>query len=297
MKKILIYSIGAVFLLLAGFIIFKKISQTLDDKRLEERLAQMESTASPNVQILSKAIPIDAQDQNRTIAVYLPANYDADTLHYSVLYFLDGQFLFDQKIFGGTEWQLDEVMDSLGDRPQEQSIIVGLYHSDNRGQEYKPLPSSEWFSDNSFSGDQHAKWIVEQVKPWIDQRYRTKKDPQSTVIGGASFGGLMSYFMLMKYPDTFGSAVVLSPSFWVNDEVYTLHLENENLLDQKIYFNAGELEPSTIQNMEKMKETLLNHGVPESNIRSNVVKGLGHSHSAWRLGFRDAYPWIIQADK
>ncbi len=37
-----------------------------------------------------------------------------DSITYSVIYFLDGQSLFDQKIQEGQEWQVDEVLDSLG---------------------------------------------------------------------------------------------------------------------------------------------------------------------------------------
>lgn len=228
------------------------------------------------------------------MAIYLPANYSNDSLDYSVLYFLDGQSLYDQKIQGGAEWELDEVLDSLGKIGQEQSIVVGVYNSDRRMKEYKPFPSTRWYSDWTVSGDQHSEWIVNKLKPWIDQKYRTKKEASSTYIGGSSLGGLMSYFMLMEYSNIFGGAFVFSPSFWVNEKVYSLHKKNSNLQNQKIYFDAGQLETPTVESVQKMEKILLDAGMPAQNIKVDIEDGLGHWHMTWKNGFKKAYPWIVQ---
>ena len=202
--------------------------------------------------------------------------------------------LFDQKIQGGMEWKLNKVLDSLGNIGAQQSIVVGIYNSDRRMKEYKPFRSDRWYSDWTVSGDKHADWIVSKLKPWIDNKYKTKKEAAQTYIGGASLGGLMSYYMLMEYPDTFGGAFVFSPSFWVNEKVYTLHENNKNLLNQKIYFNAGQLETPTVQSIEKMEAILLKAGVPRANIKLDVEAELGHWHMTWKNGFPKAYPWIVE---
>lgn len=294
MKKKVFYLIGSIFFIIGFYLGAKKISNLIEEKKQLERVMKMDHSASDNVHILIDTIDIDYLNEKRTLAIYLPENYTRDTINYSVIYFLDGQSLFDQKIREGTEWQLDEVLDSLGKVSKEQSIIVGLYNSEERIQEYKPLPATGWFADKTFSGDKHAEWIVTSVKPWIDARYRTKKEANSTIIGGASLGGLMSYYMLMKYPTVFGGAIVFSPSFWINERVYSLHENNKNLSHQKIYFNAGELETSTIQNVKRVQEILLKNGVPKDNIRVDFEEELGHSNRTWRNGFRKAYPWIVK---
>ncbi|MEN2281649.1 alpha/beta hydrolase-fold protein [Algoriphagus sp. SE2] len=293
MKKRIFYLIGSIFLIIGIYLIVKKISNVLEERKRREKVMKMEHSASENVKILTDTIEIEYLHEKRTIGIYLPENYELDTSNYSVLYFLDGQYLFDQKIIEGNEWQLDEVLDSLGRISGEQSIIVGLYNSDDRLKEYSPLPSTQWFSNNDFEGDKHAEWIVSSLKPWIDKRFRTKKEAKYTVIGGASLGGLMSYYMLMKYPSVFGGAIVFSPSFWINKEVFSLHENNKYVLDQRIYFNAGDLEPSTVQNVKRMQDILLKYGVPKNNIKIDIEKELGHSHITWRNGFRKAYPWII----
>jgi predicted alpha/beta superfamily hydrolase len=294
MKKRIFYLIGSIIFIIGIYLVLQKISDVIEEKRHSERVMKMEHSASKNVQILIDTINIDYLHKKRTLGIYLPENYEIDSINYSVVYFLDGQSLFDQKILEGNEWQLDEVLDSLGKDFKEQSIIVGLYNSEDRVNEYSPLPSTEWFSDKTFSGDKHADWIVNKVKPWIDERYRTKKEAKSTIIGGASLGGLMSYYMLMKYSDVFGGAIVFSPSFWINEKVYSLHENNKNLSSQKIYFNAGELEPSTVKNVNRMHSILLKFGVPKENIKVDIEEELGHSHVTWRNGFRKAYPWIVK---
>ncbi|WBL43867.1 alpha/beta hydrolase-fold protein [Algoriphagus halophytocola] len=293
MRIKLSYLIGFTLLLGLVYLGYSKITEVIRKNVHQERVQKLTHTASQNVITLPDTITVDYLEEKRTLAIYLPKNYHSDSSNYPVIYFLDGQSLFDQKIQEGTEWQIDEVMDSLGILGQQQSIVVGIYNSADRIKEYKPFPETGLFADKSYEGDQHAAWIVETVKPWIDSNFRTKKDPKSSMIAGASLGGLMSYYILMHYPSTFGGAIVFSPSFWVNEKVFTLHQNNKSLITQKIYFNAGELESSNIKNIEKMRDILLKQGMPKENIRLDIEAGLGHSHSTWKNGFRKAYPWIV----
>ncbi|MFK7921002.1 MAG: alpha/beta hydrolase [Bacteroidia bacterium] len=295
MKKKLLIFLGLPLLILAGFFVYKTIKDRIAEQEHREWVASLEHTASPNVQILTDTISIDYLNEKRTLAIYLPANYDKDSVNYPVIYFLDGQSLFDQKIQEGDEWQVDEVIDSLGGLGQEQAIVVGIYNSEERMTEYKPFPSTRWYSDRSgTTGDQHAEWVATDLKTWIDARYRTKPEASATTIAGASLGGLMSYFMLMEYPEVFGNAIVFSPSYWVNEVVYRLHEHNPRVKEQKIYFNAGELETPTVESIQKMHQILLDYGVPPENMKLDVEKGLGHWHLTWIAGFKKVYPWIVQ---
>jgi predicted alpha/beta superfamily hydrolase len=296
-KRKISYLIGGTLLMLGCYFIYSKIMQQIEEKKHKEWVKTLTHSASKNVQILTDTITIDYLNEKRTIALYLPENYKSDTNSYSVIYFFDGHAQFDQKIQEGNEWQVDEVLDSLGRQKQAQSIVVGIYCSKkDRMTEYKPFPSSRWYSDKVVSGDRHAEWIVKGLKPWIDARYRTKKDPNSTIIGGASLGGLMAYYMLMHYPEVFGKGIVFSPSFWVNECVYKLHETNKHLLEQKIYFNAGSIEKPTVEGIQEMQQTLLKYGMPKENIKLDIEEGEGHRAMTWRKGFKKAYPWIIEGN-
>jgi len=295
MKKKLAYTFGVLLLVMIGYNIYKTIIHRIEEKKHRAWVETLTPTASENVHILTDTITIDYLNKKRTLALYLPENYATDTVDYPVIYFMDGESLFDQKIQEGTEWQVDEVLDSIRQLGQASAIVVGIYSSENRLREYKPFPSTRWYSHKRVSGDKHANWIVNSVKPWIDARYRTKKEAQSTIIGGASLGGLMSYYMLMEYPDVFGGAIVFSPSFWVSEVVYQLHEKNKRLAQQKIYFDAGRLETPTVNSIERMREVLLASGMPAEDIKLDIEEGEGHWHMTWRKGFPKAYPWIIEA--
>ena len=275
------------------FFAYKEIQKRQREREHEAWVATLEHTASPNVQILPDTITVDYLGEKRTLALYLPEGYETDSVDYPVIYFLDGQSPFDQRIQEGTEWEVDEVIDSISQLGGQKAIVVGIYNSEDRLREYKPFPSDRLYSHKRVSGDQHAEWIATKVKPWVDERYRTQTEPASTIIGGASLGGLMSYYMLMEYPEVFGGAIVFSPSFWVHEKVYKLHEQNEQLHQQRIYFNAGQLETPTVESIEKMHQVLLDAGMPAENMRLDVEEGEGHWHMTWLKGFKKVYPWIV----
>ena len=295
MKKKLLLFIGLIAFFLIGYKIYDIVAQRIKERKHREWVASLTHSASPQVHILKDTI--EYQNQKRTIALYLPPGYEEDSIHYSVIYLLDGQALFDQKILEGNEWQVDEVLDSLAQLGQEKAIVVGIYNADDRLQEYKPFRSPLLPDEKEVHGDKHAAWIVNKLKPWIDSKYRTQREAAHTVIGGASLGGLMAYYMLMEYPNVFGRAIVFSPSFWVNDIVFTLHEANNSLFSQKIYFNAGQLETPIMEGAEKMYETLLQHGMPAANMRFDIEPGEGHWHMTWRKGFKKVYPWIVKENQ
>lgn len=282
------------FLILLGVLLAIKAYKTYQkEKEWKAYVASLVHTASPNVQILKDTITLDYLGTKRTLSIYLPANYERDTIAYPVLYFLDGQSLFDEKILEGNEWQIDEVLDSLGALGGPQAIVVGVYNSDARMTEYKPFLSPHVQSEKSVSGDKHAQWIATDLKQWVDARYRTQPDPTSTIIGGASLGGLMSYYMLTTYPEVYGGAIVFSPSFWVHDQVYQLHEQVTNLSTKRIYLNAGELETPTVESIKKMAAILRKNGMTSDNLKVDVEKEEGHWHMTWRKGFKKVYPWIL----
>ena len=152
---------------------------------------------------------------DRDVIVYLPPGYDHDpSRRYPVLYLQDGQNLFDAATaFLGNEWGLDETAEQLISGGQiEPLIIVGVYNTGmKRIGEYTPV------RDRRGRGGQarrYGKLIVDDLKPFIDQRYRTYQDQTSTGLGGSSLGGLVTLYLGLEYPNVFGKLVVMSPSVW-----------------------------------------------------------------------------------
>ncbi len=273
---------------------YQAYQKSVKERKHQEWVAGLVSTASVNVQILKDTIELDYLGEKRTLSVYLPPNYETDSLSYPVIYFMDGNSLFDEKLLEGNEWQVDEVLDSISKIGGPMAIVIGIGNSDkNRLTEYKPFKSPHLPKEKVVTGVEHAEWIATDVKKWVDQNYRTKPEPESTTIGGCSLSGLMSYYMLTSFSETYGSAIVFSPSFWVNDKVYDLHKQVADLSSKRIFINAGSIEQPTVESVQKMYDILLKAGMPAANIKMDVELDEGHWHMTWRKGFVKAYPWIL----
>lgn len=152
-------------------------------------------------------------NNERTLLVYLPPGYeDDDSLRYPVLYMHDGQNIFDASTsFAGVEWGVDEAAQRLIEAGTiEPIIIVGIYNNAARMTEYTPRPEGE-------QGDAYARFVVEEVKPFIDKTYRTDPSPEKTGVAGSSLGGLISLYMVGAHTDTFGRCGGVSPSLWWSD--------------------------------------------------------------------------------
>ena len=295
MKKI--FNKRNLFLLLGmigAYLLFGLAKNLYKEYQWKKYVARLKNTASDQVQVLKDTIEIDYLDEKRTLYVYLPPGYDTDSIHYPVLYFFDGESLFNEKVLQGDEWQVDEVLDSLSEIDGQMAIVIGIQSSDkSRLTEYKPFTSPYLPDEKEVTGDKHAEWIVTDLKAWVDGNYRTKPEREFTCIGGASLGGLMSYYMITQFPDVFSRAFVFSPSFWVNEKVFELHKDIKDFQDLKIYINSGELEVPIVENSKKMYDLLIDNGMTNENLKFDIEDEEGHWHMTWRKGFRKAYPWIL----
>ena len=155
----------------------------------------------------------------RDIRVWLPENY-SDSISYDVLYMHDGQMLYDASIaWNHQEWGVDETMDSLLRLGQiRPTIVVGIdNNADNRIGEYCPddiaalLPDGKpVYQDFVAKGNDYLRFMVEELKPFIDSVYSTNPEREHTWVLGSSCGGLISSYALCRYPDVFGGAACMS---------------------------------------------------------------------------------------
>lgn len=167
----------------------------------------------------------------RNVTVWLPENYSPKKT-YAVLYMHDGQMLFDSTItWNKQEWMVDELLSSPKMRSRlKPVIVVGIWNTGQyRHSEYFPQKPFERYlsieqqnrileakrGDTPLfpeppNSDNYLKFIVEELKPFIDSTYSTRKDQKNTFIAGSSMGGLISLYALCEYPDIFGGTACIS---------------------------------------------------------------------------------------
>jgi predicted alpha/beta superfamily hydrolase len=172
----------------------------------------------------------------RDILVWLPYSYDGKR-HYPVVYMHDGYNLFDAHTSFVGEWQVDETMTQLAEEGLE-AIIVGIPNNEERMKEYSPFPDSR-FGMKSSNGDAYLRYIIDVVKPMIDQDFKTLPNATHTGMMGSSMGGLISLYAGLAYGHVFGFVGVMSPSFWfgqgrIQDTIQTLKFPTG-----RIYMDIG----------------------------------------------------------
>lgn len=161
-------------------------------------------------------------DYYRDCIVYLPPSYETTYKNYPVLYMQDGNNLFDPATgFMGREWKLDEALERLFETDSiPEMIVVGIYNSPGRMDEYTCHRHNYSGRDCGGKGHDYARFVVEELKPLIDQTYRTLPQVQYTSIMGSSLGALASFYTAQQYPETFSRIGMLSPTiYWAGHQI------------------------------------------------------------------------------
>lgn len=257
-----------------------------------EDLGGGNSTAAENVVIMDDSFYIPQLDRYRRIWLYLPPDYETSGQDYPVLYMHDGQNLFDAETSFLGEWEVDETLNQLFQEGKEVPIVVGINNGGaHRMDEYSPWVNPDY---GGGEGDQYAEFIVETLKPHIDENYRTRPGRENTGIMGSSLGGLISHYIGMKYQHVFSKAGIFSPAYWFNIEIFNFTYEAGKQENMRFYMMGGTDEgPNLVNEMNDMIDTLQASGYLENEITLKIVQDGQHNENLWRQEFGEAYEWLF----
>ena len=256
----------------------------------------------------------------RNVEIWLPAGYDS--IHsLPVLYMFDGQNIFhgkkswiENKYDHG--WQVDLTLDSLyrlGTVPK--IIVVGIFNTGlSRYSEYIPNQPKKKIKEQlkfaeerviksldangGIKSDSLLKFIVKELKPYVDKTYKTKKGKEHTFLAGSSMGGLISAYAICKYPNVFGKAACISTHWPVLDgvfiEYFKYHIPDSK--SHKFYFDYGTkgldkyYEPYQL----KVDSIMVSNGY-EKNLNWLTKKFYNEDHNVdfWRKRFHYAMEFFF----
>jgi enterochelin esterase-like enzyme len=264
----------------------------------------------------------------RNIDVWLPVNYSSSK-KYAVLYMHDGQMLFDSSItWNKQEWGVDETLTKL---VQEQKIrdciVVGIWNGGkSRHPEYFPQKPFEAlskenqklvynayrsggqsiFSGLAISSDNYLKFLVEELKPFIDKTYNTKTDASNTFVAGSSMGGLISLYAICEYPAVFGGAACLS-THWPGllsmennpvPAVFFSYLKQHlpSAKQHRIYFDHGtETLDSMYASLQLQVDAIMKQKkYKPSQWMSRSWPGQDHSEKSWRSRLKVPVSFLLK---
>lgn len=251
----------------------------------------------------------------RHVDVWLPDGYN-NQQKYNVLYMHDGQMLFDSTItWNKQSWEVDDVITNLLQQQKIKNVIVvaiwngGITrHADYFPQKpFEALSQAEKdtlysaarsnsvsvFNNYKIQSDNYLKFIVKELKPFIDKKYSVYKDRSHTFIAGSSMGGLISMYAICEYPNVFGGAACLSthwPGIFSMEnnpvpnaffDYLKKHLPNPKT--HKIYFDYGDATLDALYPplQQKADEIMKEKGFSPATWVTKYFPGEEHSEKAW----------------
>lgn len=213
----------------------------------------------------------------------------------------DGQNLFDDALsFTGSSWNVGEMVHKLSESGEiPKVIVVGIWNTPDRLGEYMPQKPIEkqvenikdcWFTQAygvQIQSDNYLKYIVDEIKPFVDSTYRSLPEQEHTSMMGSSMGGLISMYALCEYPNVFRNAGCLSASWTIGGE-QMIQFMRETLQEPgnfKVYIDYGVEEKigNYKRYIKEINEIAKNkHFVMNRNWLTARFPGTEHSELAWR---------------
>lgn len=237
--------------------------------------------------------------ETRNVDVWLPADYSINK-RYAVLYMHDGQNLINPKdAVGGVDWGVDETLQKLiNEKKIRDTIVVGIWNTAHRVIEYAPdkpydliirknIKPSKLITPPEGLSNKYLKFIVFEIKNFIDENYSTKPDPDNTLIMGSSMGALMSLYAISEYPNVFGGAGCISTQFPLGNGIMLGYIKKflPSPKTHKIYFDYGtESLDAQYEPFQKLADQIMKKKGYKQNINwlTRKFPGAGHNAASWR---------------
>lgn len=230
--------------------------------------------------------------EGREMQIYLPSGYETSNERYPVVYMHDGQNLFSRRTAPNGEWMVDETMDKLiADGKVEKMIVVGIYNSNKRIDEYMPYDMGiDMGGQRGGKSDVFAEFMVNKIIPYIDGKYKTIPTRENRAVMGSSAGGILSFWMGMKYSDLFSMVGAFSPSMWIGNGCFVKELKTIPKKDMKIWVDMGSKEFSAYT--RDSIDALISQGyVYGKDVVYYEDDGAEHNEEAWAR--RMMYPLMM----
>jgi len=246
--------------------------------------------------VIIENIELPTFEGQRKIRIYLPPNYKDSDKRYPVIYMTDAQNVFDSKTANAGEWQMDELMENFAEESSAlTSIVVAVDHAgDNRRMEYLP------FSNKLAQGKAFSDWLVNELKPSIDRRYRSKPAREYTSMMGSSMGGLIACYTALRHQQAISKVACLSSAFLkrlVGAYLIEYIKNTPKKYAMKFHLDIGDNEfglfgDNILKETQEVYQTLLSVGFEKQELRYQVIKGGTHDEPSWRNRTKDILLWL-----
>ena len=225
----------------------------------------------------------------RMLRIWLPPGYDDPVnllRYYPVFYLNDGQNLFDRATaYSGVEWHVDETADRLiRGRVVPPMIMVGI----DNAQKDRP---KEYLSYRSLNppqlrpqGKRYPDFLINEVMPFLYERYRIGRGTENTGLGGSSLGAIISLYTVMDRPGVFGRLLLESPSLFICNRQLLKHSLAVRQWPERIFLAIGtresgreERDKEIVDDVRELGGILRRAGLGEDRLLMKIDEGATHS--------------------
>jgi len=241
----------------------------------------------------------------RMLRVWLPPGYDEaenEGRRYPVFYLNDGQNLFDRATaFAGVEWQVDETADRLiREKKIQPLILVGIDNAQKeRIREFLPY-RSVYPPVLRPQGQKYLKFLLDEVVPFVHQRYRIAHGADNTALGGSSLGAVISLFTVMERPGIFGRLLLESPSLYISNRQLLKQGRAFRQWPERVFMAVGTSEAGNagrslevVDDVRHLQRILQRSGLWENRLRVRIEEGATHNEAAWAARFPEALEFLF----
>jgi enterochelin esterase family protein len=211
-------------------------------------------------------------NNSRTVKIYLPPDYDTSARQPGLIIVHDGLEYISLAF-------MDRVLDYLHSRKEISAPVAVFIPPVNRSPEY--------------TGSQRelfGRFIVEEVLPYVESRYRVDKNARLRANLGASAGGHISFYLAFKYPNVFGLGA--GQSSYISSELQSLAATAQNL-SLRFYVDVGTYDLSGFpQTNRNWRNQLLSRGFAVQYAEFHE----GHSWGNWRAHNDDVLRFLFPPD-
>ncbi|WP_420976715.1 alpha/beta hydrolase [Bacillus vallismortis] len=232
------------------------------------------------------------QAGKRRFNLYLPPSYNPNSRGFPPVYVQDGDSLFQDQI---------KVLESaFQQRTLPELVLIGI-KPENRLDEYTPWPAaslSDRFPDFGGMGYHYLSDIINRLIPFIEANWNVSRESRGLI--GASLGGLISMFALLKHASVFEKIGSISGSYWYENTVETIRSSSLKPGTARVFMSVGSeegREKQSIQrhmllNTKQVHQSLKEKGFTEDQLCLSIEKGAVHHHKYFSEQFIIALEWL-----
>jgi predicted alpha/beta superfamily hydrolase len=228
----------------------------------------------------------------RDIIVAVPPSYQSETRTYPLVVMHDGQNLFDPDTSYVGAWGMIGVLRDLAVQGVE-AVVAGVANTGPfRRYEYSPFRDPK---HGGGDGDRYLSFIIDQVIPRVESRFRVAQTATGHSIAGSSMGGLVSLYALWKHPEVFGAAAALSPSVWFADEAILDFVKERPAPRGRLWLDTGTEEGELmLESVRRLRDAIVDGGLTEGPRFEYVEdEGATHHEDHWGRRMRAALPFLV----